>query len=521
MTIRRGVLRILGLCIGLACVLPRAQAGGNLNVVLESEVVFLDPYTTTANITRTFGFLMYDTLFATDHAGAVHPQMVGGMQVSDDKLTYGFTLRDGLKFHDGAPVTGADVVASLKRWAPRDGLGRLFAAATQSLEATPNGFVIHLKEPFPLLLDVLGKPNAIVPFIMPARLVSGPPDQKVTEITGSGPFIFRADLWRPGDSMVFDRNPAYVPRAEPPDFLSGGKVVKIDRITQKVIPDVSTAATALIAGEVDYLDSVSFDWVPRLQHAPGVKVMTLGGTDQFQGNYRLNHSFPPFNDPAVRHVLWKLVDQNAVMQAVGIPPELYLPNCPAFFMCGTPLESKAGIDVAHFSIAEAREELKKTNYHGEPVIIMELGNSPTQHTVSLVMVDAMRKAGFTVDEQTMDWGTLLQRRVKKEGWSMFAVNSNGTDMSNPLTHFYVGSNCSDYPGWSCEPRMTPLMADFARAQTLPERRRIVDQIQALAYDNTPSVMWGQFTAPHAYRTSLTGLLQTAYPLFWQVDKTGK
>jgi peptide/nickel transport system substrate-binding protein len=516
-----GLFRLLGICAGLAGLLPQAHAGGNVNVVLESEVVFLDPYTTTANITRTFGFLIYDTLFATDHAGAVHPQMVGATQISDDKLTYNFTLRDGLIFHDGAKVTGEDVVASLKRWAPRDGLGRQLAAATQSMEPTANGFIIRLKEPFPLLLDVLGKPNAIVPFIMPARLVGGPPDQKITEITGSGPFIFRADLWRPGDSMVFDRNPAYVPRTEPPDFLSGGKVVKIDRITQKVIPDVSTAASALLAGEVDYLDSVSFDWVPRLQNAPGIKVMTLGGTDQFQGNYRLNHAFPPFNDPAIRHVLWKLVDQKTVMQAIGIPPALFLPNCPSFFMCGTPLESKAGTEAAGFSIEAAKQELKATNYDGEKVIIMELGNSPTQLNASLVMVDAMRKAGFTVEEQTMDWGTLLQRRVKKEGWSIFAVNSNGTDMSNPLTHFYVGSNCADYPGWSCEPKMQPLMAEFAKAQSLLERRRIADQIQELAYENTPSVMWGQFTAPHAYRTSLSGLLQTAYPLFWQVDKPGK
>ena len=205
-----------------------AQAAGNLTAVLESEVVFIDPHSTTANITRTFHFMTHDTLFAMDQAGNIQPQMVDTYKVSDDKLVYSFTLRDGLSFHDGAVVTATDVVASLKRWAPKDALGRMLMAATASLEVTDAKTVtLKLKEPFPLVLQVLGKPNAIVPFIIPARLAA---EEKITDITGSGPFIFRKELWRAGDVMVLDRSPAYVPRKEKPDFLAGGKMVKIDRL---------------------------------------------------------------------------------------------------------------------------------------------------------------------------------------------------------------------------------------------------------------------------------------------------
>ena len=510
-------------CVGLGLVAgaPAARAGGNVNAVLESEVVFLDPYGTTANITRTFSFMVYDTLFSTDSAGVVHPQMVDRTTVSADKLTYSFTLRPGLKFHDGAKVTGEDVVASLKRWEPKDALGRMLAAATASMDASEDGFTIKLKEPFPLVLEVLGKPNSIVPFILPARLANIAADAKVTEIVGSGPFIFRPDQWKPGDSMVLERNPGYVPRGEKPDFLSGGKVVKIDRLTLKVIPDVSTAATALLNGEIDYLQYPAFEWLPKMQKDAKIKVMSLGGMDQYQGNFRLNHANPPFNDPAVRRVLWKLVDQTAMLQAAGIPPEFSVPNCASFWMCGTPLQSKAGTEVAGFNIEAAKEELKKTGYHGEKVVVMELGNSPIQLNVSLVLVDAMRKAGFTVDEQTMDWGSLLQRRVKKDSWGLFAVWSNGVDMDNPLTHFYVAANCSEFPGWSCEPALKPLVADFVKAETQADRKLVADKIQAMVYENTPSVMWGQFTEPSAYRTTLTGMIASSYPMFWEVDKTAK
>jgi peptide/nickel transport system substrate-binding protein len=505
---------VLGLLAG------PAHAEKNLAAVLESEVVFLDPLSTTANITRTFGYLVYDTLFAMDGKGEIKPQMVKDWTVSPDKLTWTFHLRDGLKFHDGQPVTAADCVASLRRWGPRDALGRMLMAATQSLEPKdPGTFVLTLKEPFPLVLETLGKPNALVPFILPARLATS--DQKLTEVDGSGPFIFDKDQWRTGDQMVLKRNPAYVARSEPPDFLAGGKQVKIDTLTLKVIDNI-TAASALKAGEIDYLQFVPFELIAQMEADKKLKVMSLGGLDMYQGNYRLNAAFPPFNDPAVRRVLWQLVDQEAVLDAVGVPQKYRLNNCPSFWMCGTPLETKAGSEAAHFSIDAAREALKKTNYKGEPVVIMEsTGATTTSLNASMVVVDAMKRAGFNVDEQVMDWGTLLQRRVKKEGWSMFTVYSNGADMSSPLTHFYAGANCADYPGWSCDERVTPLLKAFAHAETLDDRKKIAAQIQTLDYDSVPSVMWGQFTVPAAYSTNLDGLIQSSFPIFWGVDKVEK
>ncbi len=502
--------------LALPLLAPPAQAAGNLTAVLESEVVFLDPHGTTANITRTFAFMVYDTLFAMNQAGEIKPQMVDTYTISDDKLTYTFTLRPGLVFQDGAPVTANDVVASLKRWGPKDSLGRRMFAATSSLDASDaKTFVLKLKEPFPLVIQTLGKPNSIVPFIVPARLAG---EEKITDNTGSGPFIFRKEMWRTGDVMVLDRNPAYVPRKEKPDFLAGGKDVKLDRVTLRTITDVSTAASALLQGEIDYLQYVPWDWIERLKKDRNVRMMSLGGLDQFQGNFRLNHANPPFDNPAIRRVLWKLVDQNAMQEAAGIPPEFHLKDCKSFWMCGTPLESTAGTEVARFDIAAARAELQAAGYKGEKVIMMEMPTSATTYNPSLVLVDAMKKAGFNVVEESMDWGTLLQRRAKKDTWGLFGVYSNGVDMSNPLTHFYVAANCSQFPGWSCDESVKPLVDAFIAADTDAKRKAVADQIQAAMYKDTPSVMWGQFTVPTAYRSSLTNIVESSYPMFWQVEK---
>ena len=149
-TSRRGVLAGGAAIAASGIIRPReARAERQLNLVLESEVVILDPYMTTAAITRTFGFHIFDTLFAMDGQGRIQPQMAEGHTVSADRLTWTFTLRPGLKFHDDAPVTAADVVASLERWMPKDALGRMLRDAQARLVAKDARTIeLTLKRPF-------------------------------------------------------------------------------------------------------------------------------------------------------------------------------------------------------------------------------------------------------------------------------------------------------------------------------------------------------------------------------------
>ena len=494
-----------------------ATAAGALNVALESEVVILDPHATTAAITRTFATHVFDTLFAMDSEGMVRPQMVESWDVSADGLVWNFLLRTGLKWHDGADVTAQDCVASLERWAPRDALGRMLWAAKAEIGATGvRGFRLALRRPFPLMLAVLGKPNAPLPVMLPERLAAVPVETRIREIIGSGPFRFRASDWRPGASMVLERFADYVPRAEPANFLAGGKRVKIDQMTWRAMPDQATGATALMAGELDYMQYLPFDWLPRLERARGVRLMGLGGIHQFQGSFRINHAAAPFDDPAIRRVLWRCADQASILTAIGVPPQYRAPPCPSYFMCDTPLDSREGADAARFDPAEARRMLAATSYRGQPINFLTTQGGISQ-TAAQVMTQSMQQAGFVVQEQVMDWGTLLARRARREGWNMFSVYANGTDMISPLTHFYIANTCADFPGWDCDQGMRGLIDEFARASDAAARRALAARIQAAAVAHVPSVMWGQFTIPAGHRDRLRNLPRAAYPMFWEVE----
>src|SRR5476649_1881699 len=103
---------------------PASAAGKTLKYVRNGNLTILDPIWTTAYVTRDHGYLIYDTLFALDENNAIKPQMLDKYEVSADKLLWTFTLRDGLEWHDGKPVTSADCVPSVVRWMGRDPMGQ-------------------------------------------------------------------------------------------------------------------------------------------------------------------------------------------------------------------------------------------------------------------------------------------------------------------------------------------------------------------------------------------------------------
>lgn len=190
---RRNLLK-LGSGGALALSMPRialAQATKTIRAVMHAPLRISDPMFSTAWTARNHGYNIYDTLFSTDSQFQIKPQMVESFETSADRLVWTFQLRSGLKFHDGAPVTSADVLPSLARWSKRDSMGqKLMEFVVEMTAVDERTFRIKLNQPCGFLLQALGKPNSSVPFIMPARIAATPADQAVTDYIGSGPFHF-------------------------------------------------------------------------------------------------------------------------------------------------------------------------------------------------------------------------------------------------------------------------------------------------------------------------------------------
>ena len=390
-----------------------AQSNKTLRVVMHSDLKILDPIWTTAYIVRNHGYLIYDTLFAFDDKLEVKPQMVESWTVSDDQLTWTFKLRDGLKWHDGQPVTTADVLPSIKRFTDKDALGGLLGKSTKEMTAVDERtFRIVLSEPFAMMLKALAKSASVPLFIMPKRVAETPVSQQISDTTGSGPYIFKKDEWKPGEKVVYVRNPDYKPRAEPPSGLAGGKVAKVDRVEWVSIPDNQTAINALISGEVDMIEAPAHDLLPVLEKDKNVEIVvpdTLGLTYVFRFNWKQ----PPFNDVRYRRAAALSLNQKDFLQA-AIGDQRYYKVCKAMFGCGAPLENSAGMEgMLESRFDESKQLLKELGYDGTPIVVLQSTDVANLVNMAPVAKTLLERGGFKVDMQSMDWQTLVARRDRK------------------------------------------------------------------------------------------------------------
>jgi peptide/nickel transport system substrate-binding protein len=526
----RGVRTLIAMAISAALLLP---AGGlaqaqqtTLKFIPQADLRSIDPVWTTAYVTRNFGYMVFDTLFALGKDLKPQPQMVDHWTKSDDQLTWRFTLRDGLKWHDGEPVRAADCVASIGRWGKRDPFGQKLMEAVASITAEDDKtFTIALKAPFPLMLNALGKLSSNVPFMMPERLAKTDPFQQIPEAIGSGPFKFVKAEWEPGHKAVFVKNTDYVPRGEPPSFAAGGKVVKVDRVEWLYIPDSATATAALSAGEADWYEQPPADLAPLLAQNPDVVVTTVDPLGNM-GVLRFNQLQPPFDNLKMREAVLNLVDQKEYMAAVAGDPK-YWKTCYALFICGTPLATDAGADaLAHApNFAKAKALIAEAGYKGEKIVLLDATDQPIVHAQALVTNALLTKAGLNVQVDANDWGTLITRRASKEpidkgGWNMFHTWTSAPDMLSPALNGPLRANgAKAWFGWPDDPKLEALIDQWFKAPDLAAQKELASAIQVEAYTNEIDyVPTGLFQVPTAYRKNVNGIIIAPVVLLWNVEK---
>ncbi|WP_395710577.1 ABC transporter substrate-binding protein [Reyranella sp.] len=507
---------------------PRVAGAQNkklLRFVQNGNLTILDPIWTTAYVTRDHGYMIYDTLFATDEKGAIQPQMVDKYEVSPDKTLWTFTLRDGLEWHDGQPVTAEDCVVSLKRWQARDAMGQKlmeFVAALTPVDAKT--FTLKLKEPYGLVLDTLGKPSSTVPFMMPKRIASTDPFKQIDSQVGSGPFIYVNAESKPGEKHVYVRNPKYKPRSEPASALAGGKVAKVDRVEFVDMPDPTQQVNALIAGEIDMIENVPHDLLPLLKADKSVQTVNWNPLGQ-QFCIRFNHLTKPFDNLKVRQAALLCMRQEDYLKAT-VGEQQYYKVCTAAFVCGTP----NGVEIQGDLLTKPNFEkskalLKEAGYDGTPAVLMQSTTLPVLTNTAPVTKSLLEQGGFKVDMQSMDWQTVVTRRTKKDpadkgGWSVFHTYAIAADILNPISaNWMVADPEKAWFGWPNDPEMEKLRDSYARETDPAKSKALAAAVQNRALDQAQYGWLGMWYGPGAARANVVGWLKAPVTVLWNIEKT--
>ena len=501
-----------------------AWAGARpLRYIPHSGLSTIDPIWTTALIAAIHGYAVFDTLYGLDAKGEARPQMCVGHDVSADHLTWTFTLRDGLTFHDGEKVLARDCAMSLRRWGSRDSFGQPLMAAAHDIDVLDDRrFRIRLRRPFHQMLYGLAGRGC---FMMPERMAKTPGTEQIRDAVGSGPFRFLPREWVSGVSAAYTRFDGYVPRQEPPSFLAGGKVAHFERIEWVVQPDSATGAAALRQGEVDWLEVPLIDLCPMLRESPGVRVEV---NDPFGWPLvlALNHLHPPFDNPKLRRALLPAIDQTLFLASV-IGDQTELGRAPSgYFTEGQPMSNRAGLEVLSSprDVALAKRLVRESGYAGEKIVMLAATDRPVYSQMMQVARDLFSGLGLNVDFQQMDWGSVVARRTSREpagkgGWSCFITQIEGVAACTPGGNFALrGSGAKAWFGWPDDEELERLRIAWFEAPDLPSQKAIAEQVQRRALETLPCIPLGQLLQPTAFRSDLQDIVKAPYPLFWGVRR---
>jgi peptide/nickel transport system substrate-binding protein len=319
----------------------------------------------------------------------------------------------------------------------------------------------------------------------------------------------------------FDR---YVPRPEgTTSFLAGPRIVHFDRAVWTFQPDPATSAAALSKGEFDWWENPPIDLVALLRANKNLIVDVknrMGGI----GCLRFNHLYPPFDNPAIRRLVLSAVNQRDFMEAyAGAEPELFRTGV-GLFTPGMPMATDAGVEAikGRTDFDNIRQELAAAGYHGEKIVLLAATTIPSLNAESQVAGDLLRRMGFNVDYQALEWGMVVARRASKEppqkgGWNIFITNLTSFNNVFVPAQIAIRSGPSAWFGWPDAPKLEELREAWLEAKTEEEQRRIVRDMQLQAWQDVPYVPLGLIMGPTAFSKTLTDI-QMGWPVFHAVHR---
>lgn len=484
------LLTTLALSLALSLGAALAQtSGGVLRAGMQTDPVGLDPHTTQATSTRNQLENVYDTLVAFDSEGKIVPSLASRWTTSQDNLTWTFTLRPGVKFHNGRDLEAADVVYSLGRIkdpntkSPRSGDFELVRSVTAP---NRNTVVITLSKPFsPLLSKLAFSLNVIVPKEAAATLNTKP--------VGTGPFVF--EEYVPQTRMVLKKNPNFWGRD-----AKGNKLPYLDGITYSYLPDATARVTALRTGNVDWIEYVPATDIKTLRGSNGVEI--AGGPS---ANYRaifFNVKQKPLDDPRVRRALSLAIDTKQIVDVAllgdgGIPAEGSTIPKGNFYAYSDPTYGKPDLN-------RARALLREAGFpNGFPLELKVTSTYDFLRTPAELIQAQLAQIGVRVNIVAQEWSVFLPEILKKNYAATILGESGQGDPDDFLYSPFATDSGGNLTNFS-DAQLDRLLDEGRAASTNAQRKQIYTQAQRRLVELSPMVFLYTSAQYEAFRNNVKG-----------------
>jgi len=467
------------------------KRGGTLTMAIRKDLSVMNPLVRTLSTDQAIRELMFESFLGIDRKGNIQPNLAESWKISNDGLLYTFTLRKGVKFHDGQEMTAEDAKFAIDYTLnPKNGAyGLAKLNLVDRAEATDRYTVrIFLKKASPGFLSSLINIQAFS--VIPKESVQEGIDKPVKFPAGTGPFKFVE--WQPGRSLVLGRHEEY-----------WGHKAFLERLILRPIADDSTRITALRAGDIDLSERTPYEWVRQIVDG---KLKGIGYAEAASGGFRtlkFNVAGAPFDNKKLRQAVGHAINKREILQA-------------AYLGFGEPGDQKyskghvwyfEGITSPAYDLNKARALLKEAGYKGETIPIMARQGAD-QETEALTLQAQLKKIGMNIKLEVLESGSYNSRQRQGDFAFMFYGGSNDPDPSptyapDLLCEADLKKRSSNVTGY-CDKEMDALLKKAETELDLEKRKSLFRQIVTKVAVDLPEVYIGSVPRYFTFRSPVKG-----------------
>jgi peptide/nickel transport system substrate-binding protein len=500
---------------GMAAAAPaRAEAfkcpkvGGTFTFGQEANVNSLDQMTSSTISTRNIAMNIFETLTTRDENNNPILDLADSMVEAPDHMSYTFKLRPGVKFHNGKPMTSADVAASWDRYA-KVGLDRqVFDAVAGWDTPDPMTFVVRMKMAQPTFLEKLSSFSVPI-VIVPAEAKDDPPQQLRT--IGTGPWQLVQSV--PGSFVTLKRYDGYTPNThfEQRTGFGGYKQACFDQVTFRIVTEGGARVAGLETGELQAVEDVPTKSIDRLKANKDIKLLPLANWWIQVGIG--NASAPPTDNIKVRQAIMAVLDMDEIMDAAT--DGNYKLNY-GFAFPGQPDYVTTGKDTYNQKDpAKAKRLLAEAGYKGEKVILLTNKDYSSMYDAALVVQEELKSVGINAELRVTDWPTSVQLYQKADsGWNIF-FSGWGTQpaLGALATMAFLAPPGAQYQpkDGKDDPDALAAWHDMNNLPTKEERRAAFGRMQEIMLERAYVYPFGSLTKVQATRANVEGYVPFRIP----------
>ncbi|SFD79781.1 ABC transporter substrate-binding protein [Roseivivax sediminis] len=473
-----------------------AQDRTEVRIAYDTIPPSIDPHMSTAYATMDFAAQIFEPLVTLNADYEPELVLAESIDVSEDGKTYTITLREGVTFHNGEPLTADDAVASMQRWKERSILARGTLSDATFEKVDDMTLALKLAEPAPLTLSVIGNPMQFAG-IMPEEIVANAPAQGVTEYVGTGPY--RVENWDTDQEMHLAKFEDYSSLDTPPNGLAGAKEPGVDDVYMEIVTDDSTRVSGLRSGQYDIALRLPHDNADQIVNDEALKIFAEDYA--FLGMF-FNKKHGPFSDIKLRQAVSAALNMEEILYAslgndrfFSLEHSLAAPSQVLWY-------NDAGEELYNQDDADkARRLIEESSYDGEELRFLVSRAYPLHFYAAIVVQQQLQEVGLNVELAEYDWATLLEYRADPEAWDLFA--SEFTFEPTPINAIFLHSK-NEYAGWTDSPEIDRLVEEIRVTEDQDEALELFKELQTEVMEYAPYIRYGNYKPLHGLAEEIEG-----------------